>query len=55
MPILDFSQIHTKSELMKMLGDFFRFPDYWGRNWDAFSDCIQDTNASVLPSQLQII
>ena len=55
MSTLNLSLIHTKSELMNTLGTFFWLPDFWGRNWDAFSDCIQDRELSTLPSHFEII
>ncbi|MDD2891569.1 MAG: barstar family protein [Candidatus Gracilibacteria bacterium] len=55
MSILNFSHIHTKSELMDTLEVFFGLPNFWGRNWDAFGDCIADREFSTLPSQVQII
>ncbi|MFA6090891.1 MAG: barstar family protein [Candidatus Gracilibacteria bacterium] len=55
MSLLNLSKIHTKSELMNMLGVFFGLPDWWGQNWDAFADCIRNKETSTLPSQIQII
>lgn len=55
MATLDLSQIRTKIELMDLLGIFFELPNWWGRNWDAFNDCIQERETSGLPSQIQII
>jgi RNAse (barnase) inhibitor barstar len=40
--ILDTSGIHSDLELHKYLSKIFKFPDYYGRNWDAFDECIQD-------------
>ena len=55
MSTLDLSQIETKDELMDSLKDFFLFPDWWGRNWDSFADCISDRELSTLPSPIEII
>lgn len=52
---LNLSNIHAKPELMDSLGTFFLLPDWWGRNWDAFSDCIGDWDISSLPSPTEII
>lgn len=55
MTTLNLSQIQTKSELMDSLEDFFSLPDWWGRNWDAFNDCISDRELSTLPSPFEIV
>ena len=34
--------IKTKSDLMDALSAALHFPDYFGRNWDALSECIRD-------------
>jgi hypothetical protein len=34
--------IGTKIELLELLGDRLRFPDYYGVNWDAFEECLRD-------------
>lgn len=55
MSILDLSNIRTKPELLDLLGVFFSLPDWWGRNWDAFNDCMGDDQLSSLPSHIEII
>ena len=55
MSTLNLSNIHTKTELMATLGTFFSLPDWWGRNWDGFADCMSDKELSTLPSRLEII
>jgi RNAse (barnase) inhibitor barstar len=34
--------IQSKRELLEALARAGRFPDYFGRNWDALSDCLRD-------------
>src|SRR5687768_12541042 len=34
--------VSAKDQLMRLLEDELRFPDYFGRNWDALSDCLRD-------------
>lgn len=34
--------ITTKQQLLNSLGSQLRFPDHFGKNWDAFDDCIDD-------------
>ena len=37
--------VSTKDELHERLAQALRFPDYYGRNWDAFRDCITEQTA----------
>lgn len=32
----------SADQLFDALADAFRFPDYFGRNWDALNDCLGD-------------
>lgn len=34
--------IHGKDDLMNALAEALKFPDYFGRNWDAVLDCLRD-------------
>jgi hypothetical protein len=34
--------IDTKEELLSQLAERLRFPEYFGRNWDALGDCLRD-------------
>jgi len=34
--------INNENELFKSLAEAFSFPDYFGNNWDALSDCLGD-------------
>lgn len=36
------SNIHSVDELMEELKFKLNFPDYFGSNWDALSDCLTD-------------
>lgn len=40
--ILHGSRCHTKQEFFDEVSAVLRFPDYFGRNWDAFSECMND-------------
>jgi RNAse (barnase) inhibitor barstar len=42
MIILDFSKIKTDDEMHQLLKDTFHFPEFYGRNWDAFWDMLYD-------------
>lgn len=36
------NNIKNKETFLKEFSEKFRFPEYFGFNWDAFSDCITD-------------
>jgi len=38
------SDINSKDQLFKELSYKLRFPEYFGDNWDALSDCLRDFN-----------
>ena len=43
---LDGSTIKNKADFLTAAGAAFNFPRYFGQNWDAFEECIQDFNWS---------
>lgn len=49
---LDLRSVRSKEELHVLLEEAFHFPDYYGRNWDAFDECIRTVE---LPRQIEII
>lgn len=46
---MDIAEIHS------LLADALEFPNYYGKNWDAFDECINDDEASNPPGKLIII
>ena len=48
---VDVSTAKTLEELHTLLARAFRFPNYYGRNWDAFDECIRDV---PVPEVIQI-
>lgn len=34
--------IKSKESLLKIIGNKLAFPDYYGNNWDALNDCLND-------------
>jgi len=43
--------IKTPEELHHLLFDAFQFPEYYGNNWDAFDQCLQEID---VPGIIQI-
>jgi len=39
---VDLSKISSKTDLLETIGKALSFPDYYGRNWDALSECLRD-------------
>ena len=52
---LDVSHASSTLSLHEMLAAAFQFPSYYGRNWDAFWDCIRDPNQSRMPKHIVIV
>jgi RNAse (barnase) inhibitor barstar len=40
--LIDVSNVADVATLHQLLSSSFRFPDYYGGNWDAFDECIRD-------------
>jgi ribonuclease inhibitor len=40
--LLDVGGIESREALHSLLASTFNFPDYYGKNWDAFDECIRD-------------
>ena len=38
----DSSQLTSEEDIMDAFNKAFDFPDYFGRNWDAWIDCMSD-------------
>ena len=38
---INVSEVRSREELHELLFQAFAFPDYYGRNWDAFDECIR--------------
>ena len=49
---VDVGSVTSSQELHELLAEVFHFPDYYGKNWDAFDECIRDIE---LPLHIEII
>jgi RNAse (barnase) inhibitor barstar len=43
-PVLDGRTLSDRGDLLVALGSVLGFPDYYGANWDALDECLQDMN-----------
>ena len=50
---VDVSRVATEKELHELLYEKLCFPEYYGRNWDAFNECISDPEL-VHPSRVSV-
>ena len=51
---LELAAVESEHELHTILAERLGFPDYYGRNWDAFWDCIGDLEHSSTPMVLRV-
>jgi len=50
---LDLAAVASRDTLFDLLERELAFPGWWGRNWDAFRDCIT-SDLSSMPAVLRI-
>jgi len=50
---IDLSGVQASRELHELLARSIGFPDYYGRNWDAFNECIADPEID-LPDRIRL-
>jgi ribonuclease inhibitor len=43
---IDVASATSGEALHELLAEAFQFPAYYGRNWDAFDECIRDSSRS---------
>jgi ribonuclease inhibitor len=41
---IDVASVTSHDALHELLAEAFQFPSYYGRNWDAFDECIRDSS-----------
>ena len=51
---INVSLIREPKELHELIGNALGFPDYYGRNWDAFDECANDPDIEK-PKELKVI
>jgi RNAse (barnase) inhibitor barstar len=49
---IDLESVQTPLELHNLLAQRLAFPDFYGRNWDAFWDCVRSPEMSAMPRVL---
>ena len=47
-------KIFSKAEFLKTAARVFSFPDYFGENWDAFEECLNDLDWSPLEEYIVV-
>jgi RNAse (barnase) inhibitor barstar len=52
--VLTIAHATSSNALHEILAASLNFPGYYGKNWDAFRDCISDSQQSTLPNELII-
>jgi ribonuclease inhibitor len=52
--VIDVSEVKTPNELHALLADRLGFPEYYGKNWDAFDECFADDDVS-LPDVVRVV
>jgi RNAse (barnase) inhibitor barstar len=46
--------VRTKEDLLRVIAEAMRFPDYFGMNWDAMIDCLRDL-ADRVPAEGHVL
>tara|TARA_Y100000588_G_scaffold523_1_gene676 strand:- start:168 stop:434 length:267 start_codon:yes stop_codon:yes gene_type:complete len=49
---IDLIMIENENQLHDLMANCFSFPDYYGKNWDAFWDCLCDSD---LPKVIEFV
>lgn len=42
--VVDLAAVHSKKDLLGAFADVLEFPSYFGNNWDALEDCLEDSD-----------
>ena len=54
---IDLTMIENENQLHELMANCFGFPDFYGKNWDAFWDCLCDPGLrnSDLPQVIEFV
>ena len=52
---VDLSSARNKAEMLAGIGKALRFPEWFGHNWDALADCLQDMAWMPAPGYVVIL
>ena len=50
--VIELREVNTKQELHNLLSTKLEFPEWYGNNWDAFWDVINDPETANMPNRL---
>jgi RNAse (barnase) inhibitor barstar len=53
--VIDLSEVRTALALHELLARQLAFPEYYGKNWDAFDECFGDPDAGPLPVAVRFV
>jgi RNAse (barnase) inhibitor barstar len=46
--VIDLEDCKNRNEVFNKFAKVFKFPKWWGKNWDAFYDCLKDKDFNNL-------
>jgi ribonuclease inhibitor len=52
---INLASVNSREALHDILRDSLGFPEWYGRNWDAFWDCLRDPDLSSSPVRLTLL
>ena len=52
---IDIGHAHNKGDFLDLLAKAMRFPDWFGRNWDALADCLEDLSWIEAPGWVVVL
>jgi len=52
---LDIGHVHNKQEFTALLAKALAFPDWFGGNWDALEDCLEDLSWHPAPGYVLLL